>query len=70
MTIEAAQLVIGEVEACQPAHGRHEIRKEHATLDADIFRTQVELREGVFAHHLHRNPANLARAGAGDGCKQ
>ena len=52
------------------AHDRHEVRKKHATFDADLSLLQVEVRDGVVAHHLHRYAANLARAGAGDSCKQ
>ena len=32
--------------------------------------TSVKLRDRVVTHHLHRNASYLARAGAGDSCKQ
>jgi hypothetical protein len=69
----ARDVVVADVDACQRACDRHEVRKKNATLNADIsplHTLQVELRNGVVAHHLHRYAANLARAGAGDSCKQ
>ncbi len=42
------------LDICQrAAHDRHQVRKKHATLDADISVAQVERRDGVVAHHLH-----------------
>ena len=65
-----SQLVFGERQLRQRAHDRHEVRKKHAALNADVSLTQVDLRDGVVAHNLHRNVSYLARAGAGDSHKQ